>query len=175
MELFLDIAIALIALMVGYCAKLLLDIDQIKPGAPGEVRGQVLFKHFFLAPDFAVLAIVLLLASDAINSLLTSSGTTSTLGNLFDEWFTLLILFYVLALFVVILIWFLCGEEKYIPVRPIEKTYTGPGGTKRKKTTDSVMMAEGLRKKEGFRVLIVANTIGLLCVVTFGFFIAFAF
>ena len=175
METIATIAVGTMSLIFGSLIKILLDWEEIRPGAPIDRRGRALFRQMYLAPDLVVLAIGLLISSKGLQSLLATKNVASPLGERLPIWFSLLMWGYLCALLSSVVLWLFAGEHKYIPIEPIRRIVTGIDGRERTDIVDCPRWLKGWFRKEGLLTLVTGNLMGLMCISSFVVFVLKAF
>ncbi|MHC4083852.1 MAG: hypothetical protein ACYSWZ_00920 [Planctomycetota bacterium] len=175
METATAIAIGVISMIAWSIAKALLDWDNMKPGVPKARRGRVLFRQMYLGPDFALLAIGLLVSFKGLQALLMANNVTSKLGDRLAFWFSSLMLVYITVLLLSILLWFIAGDCKYIPIEKKCQKKWDIDGTRVKRTLEAPNLWKGLTNTEGLLILGLGNFLGLSCISCFVLFAVKAF
>jgi hypothetical protein len=175
METATAIAVGVLSLVIGSIAKVIMDWEDIRPGAPIHRRARALFRQFYLGPDFVLLAIGLLISFKGLQALLAANNVTSKLGDQLGFWFTLLILSYFGILLLLILLWLLAGDSKYIPIEQKQQSAYDVNGRQVVRTVQSVSLLKGFKSKAGLMTLVSGNSLGLLCLGFFVLFVAKAF
>lgn len=162
-------------LVVGSLFKVFLEYDQIRPGAPVQARGRILFRQLYLAPDFLLLSFGLLVSAQSLQSFLSNHRITSRLGDTFGFWFWSLILYNILALVICVFLWMFAGQAKYIPIGAAKRRVHSPSGEIREVTIQTPLWLAGLFSREGLLTLVCGNLVGLTSLLTFLVFISSAF
>jgi hypothetical protein len=175
METITPILVGALCVILGSLIKILLDWEEIRPGAPMDRRGRALFRQMYLAPDLVVLAIGLLISSKGLQCLLAAKNVISPLGERLPFWFSLFMYAYLCSLLASVVLWLIAGENKYIPIEPKHRTIIGIDGRPRTEVVDSPSLLKGLLRKEGFLTLISGNLISLACISSYAVFVVKAF
>lgn len=175
MEAITTIVVGALCVIFGSLIKILLDWEEIRPGAPIDRRGRALFRQMYLAPDLVVLAIGLLISSKGLQRLLAARNVISPLGERLPSWFSVLMYAYLCSLLVSVVLWLIAGEHKYIPIESRRRTIIGIDGRRRDEVIDSPSWLRGWFRKEGLLTLIGGNLLGLACISSYAVFVVKAF
>lgn len=175
METVAAVSAGVFSIILGSLAKVLLDWQEIGPGAPKDRRGRALFRQMYLAPDFVVLAIGLLLSFKGLQALLAANNVVSRLGDKLPFWFSFLMWMYPCALILSVVLWFIAGERKYIPIGLKRRSIMEVDGRESIKMVDSPIWLKGWFGREGILTLVGGNLMGLGCILSFVVFVVKAF
>ena len=168
------ILLGCLAIVAGAVFKILLDWEDIRPGAPIDRRETALFRQFYFAVDFVLLAIGLLLSSQGLRAVVTTQPGQAELNQTMADWHTALGLFYLVCLGLTILLWLFAGDDKRIPHGPKTRPYY-EGGERKERTVVSPFWFRGLFSRAGLMTIIFGNLLGLFCLTLFVVFLKQAF
>ena len=175
MEALPNLLLGLFFLLIGSIFKVILDWDNLKPEAPRDRRATTIFRQLYLAPDLVMFSFGLLISTNGIQLLLAGKGVISPLGDNLGFWFSSLIAVHIGSLVFIILLWYLAGSRKYIPIEDIDNSYTGLDGTPCTERVPSVMWSTGIFTRAGFLTLVLGNALGFGCLLSYAWFLIRAF
>ena len=172
-----SLSLALLVFVLGFVFKIFLDYEDIKPGAARGRRGRVLFRLLFIAPDLILLSLALIVTTRIFELGLPDSSFSVALNSLYPYWFWVTLLSIFISMNLCILLWFLSGKNKYIPIHDDSVEEIAPDGTPRTIPLQKPMWSTGIwRTKPGRLVLVIGNLIGINTFISvFTFFIVIAF
>ncbi len=175
MESITPIVVGALAVVAGCLIKILMDWEEMRPGAPIDTRGRALFRQMYLAPDLAMLSVGLLISFNGLQRLLAAKGIASPLGERLLDYYSILMWGYVVVLILSIVLWLAAGNEKYIPIEKKMCTVIDIDGQEKKQSIDSPNWTKGWFSKEGLLTLVTGNLLGFLCISSYIFFVVKAF
>ena len=149
----------LLVLVTVSVLRVFLD-DKVRPEAPSEERGRALFHHCFLAPDFVMYGIALLLSGEGIRALVAEMQAMSRPVGSHYSWFPFLIAMDIFILILSIVLWYRFGRGKAIPMIRSDDNMQEQQGA----ATWMPDWRAGFFSREGFCTLVLGNFLGLVCV-----------
>ncbi len=140
-------------------------------------RGEAFFRRTWLAPDFMMLAMGLLISSEGLNSILKGKKVETFLGDAFDHYFWILLAFFVVALIVIVFLWLYTGNEgKTYPVVTKSVKRLSSDGSFHDCEVYKVRVLNGMfTTRVGFYNIVLGNCLGILAIMTYAVFIFRAF
>jgi len=161
--------------VTGLFGKVLLGWEDFGPAAPRERRGRALFQCMYLGPDLALFTIGLMLSSAGLLTLLSQKNVVSPLGKHLSSWYGGLMAAYICSLLLTVVLWFIAGERKYIPIEDRNVRVRLVDGSESMETVSTPDWLRGLFCKAGRRTLLGGNAVGLACLFSYVWFIVNAF
>jgi|SRR6516225_1674768 hypothetical protein len=169
------VILGLVPLFLYVVFKCIVDVEEIRE--TNSSCGSALFKRFWLAPDFLVLAIGLAISSNALNAVLVGRGLKSNYGSDFDKFFWILITVFFVVSLLTLFIWLVTGSEaKTFPIETTTKNRLVAGGVFQPVQVYEIKYFKGLfRTRVGFWNMIVGNGLGVISILAYCAFIYFGF
>lgn len=169
------LTLTLIPLFVYVLTKCIQDVEAIRETS--QSRGAALFRRLWLAPDFIVLGLGLVISSEALHSILLQKGIQTFYGDKFAKYFWTLLGSYFVILLMVIFIWLsTTSEASTFPLSRELRRRLNDAGEFVDREIYRVHYVRGLfGSRVGLWNIVIGNLLGLLTIVLYGFFVYFGF
>lgn len=169
-----SIGLGAATMLLSLAVKAIINGNSFRRSNPS--RGYELFRMFFLGPDLALLALALLISSQALRGLLNGYRINTNFGDSFSTYFWTALVFVFVTLFVSVFCWLPHDDnERCFPFDETEEERHQRDGSKVTTKVYKVKILKALKGSPGFVVLGIGNFIGIISILAYVYFIVRAF
>ena len=136
------ILVGLLLLIGTFGVRLLLHWGELAPEAERAVRARTMFLIAYFGPELILFAMSLFVVAPHRDS------------------FPVLMYVQIVLLIFAIVVWFLAGNDRFIPIVEREEVVLGPDGVERRARSPVTLWSVGLSSRAGLLVLVVGNLLG---------------
>jgi cytochrome bd-type quinol oxidase subunit 2 len=163
------IILSALVMLLGLLVKAVLNSESFRPANPA--RGHELFRIFFLGPDLGLLALSLLISSQALREVLNGYKINTNFGESFGMYFWMSVVTVLVLLILSVVCWLTRDndERRLITEQDSENRQNRTGDTYQV-TVWKVQWGKSLVGKPGMSILIIGNLFGIAAVLTYAIF-----
>jgi len=164
------IALSFVAMLLSLLIKWTMNATSFRRSNPA--RGHELFRIFFIGPDLSLLSLGLLVASQALRSILSGHNIETNFGDDFAVYFWTLVIGLLAVLFVCMFFWLRHDDdERALAIQRTNEWRRDRDGRDYPIEVWAVDWKLSFKRRPAILLLVIGNVLGVACVLSYGWFI----